>query len=436
MIFGTIDHHKKAVSVVGGGISGMLAAYRLEKLGFQVSLFEKTDRLGGLIQTLQSPYGIVETAAHGMMAPTIVENFLNELEVPLVRVHNNARSKFIYRNGKMRRLPLGLLELAGVLFRAYYHLADKKIDPSDLTLEQWGKRHLGQAALNYFISPMVRGIFGARPSEVGIRVAFPQWEVTRGNSLISDHIGRLIRPSRKRQNLQRRSSHKFVSPIDGMGSFVLKLGQALEKMLGDRLKLGTEIVELRQDCNTMLCVPSYTAAQILKHSHPEVGAALGSIRYVPLISVTAFVSTDSIPSNLSRGIGVLIPEVESQRKCLGILFNSFSFPHRVHEKDKVHSFTVLLGGTSAPHWLDASEREIVKVVREELKEILRIKGEPFHIVITKIPMAVPLYEPSILKVWQKAKESWCARPGQLLFSNYTGQVSVRGLIEAIIRWNP
>ncbi|HEV2765761.1 MAG TPA: hypothetical protein VGV38_22440 [Pyrinomonadaceae bacterium] len=41
--------------------------------------------------------------------------------------------------------------------------------------------------------------------------------------------------------------------------------------------------------------------------------------------------------------------------------------------------------------------------------------------------------PSVLRraagLWQLARETWCATPGRLLFGNYTGQVSLRGMIE-------
>ena len=56
----------RAVTVVGGGFSGLATAYYLSRAGIPVEIVEKTDRLGGLIATLQTPHGPVETAAIGM----------------------------------------------------------------------------------------------------------------------------------------------------------------------------------------------------------------------------------------------------------------------------------------------------------------------------------------------------------------------------------
>ena len=55
------------INVVGAGFSGLTTAYFLTKCGFKVRVFEKTDRAGGLIRTIRSAHGLVETAANGLL---------------------------------------------------------------------------------------------------------------------------------------------------------------------------------------------------------------------------------------------------------------------------------------------------------------------------------------------------------------------------------
>ena len=44
--------------------------------------------------------------------------------------------------------------------------------------------------------------------------------------------------------------------------------------------------------------------------------------------------------------------------------------------------------------------------------------------------AVPIYGPEVSSAWEVARRTFCARPGNLLFGNYSGQVSLRGMIES------
>ena len=57
----------KKIKIIGGGVSGLFAAYNLIKLGHEVEIFEKSNRVGGLIQTLHLDWGVVETAANGVL---------------------------------------------------------------------------------------------------------------------------------------------------------------------------------------------------------------------------------------------------------------------------------------------------------------------------------------------------------------------------------
>ena len=133
-------------------------------------------------------------------------------------------------------------------------------------------------------------------------------------------------------------------------------------------------------------------------------------------------------------MGALVP-VSEERKCLGILFTSSSFENRVFDESRYASFTILLGGTLQPQWVSASDAEIKQAVREELASLLGIEGEPLELVITRWPRAIPQYSIALPKVWNAARESWCGQPGRILFGNYTGQVSLRGMIESAANLN-
>src|SRR4030095_11678308 len=91
--------------------------------------------------------------------------------------------------------------------------------------------------------------------------------------------------------------------------------------------------------------------------------------------------------------------------------------------------TVMMGGTSQSNWLTATDEEIETAIRSELKALLGIR-ETLSVVIHRWPAALPQYNSELPAVWQHARETWCTKPGRMLFGNYTGQISLRGMIES------
>ena len=66
-MIGSFDETRREATVIGAGIAGLLAAYALDRQGYEVTLLEGAARAGGLIQTRRNAYGIAETAAHSLL---------------------------------------------------------------------------------------------------------------------------------------------------------------------------------------------------------------------------------------------------------------------------------------------------------------------------------------------------------------------------------
>ncbi|HYJ47127.1 MAG TPA: protoporphyrinogen oxidase, partial [Pyrinomonadaceae bacterium] len=201
----------------------------------------------------------------------------------------------------------------------------------------------------------------------------------------------------------------------------------LEAKLGERFIRGVAVEEIPDAPNILITTPANVAAELLESAAPELSGALREVQYTPIVSVTAFAAQSSFQTPV-KGVGVLVPAKE-RRQCLGILFNSSSFENRVKDESLYASFTVLLGGSAQPQWVSASDEEIKTAVRDELQELLGMKGEPLQFVINRWPRAIPKYSVGLPEVWETARATWCSEPGRLLFGNYTGQVSLRGIIE-------
>ena len=447
-MIGTLDSTRREVTIVGAGVAGMLAAYALDKGGYEVTLLEERERAGGLIETERTKYGMAERAAHSLLATPVVLEFCRELGVELAEIRPHSRSRFIVRDGRLRKFPLGMGEALNAVGRAAF--ARAHVSESGIDLDAWGRKHLGDGAVEYLLTPFVRGIYGSQPAELGVGAAFPTLSVAPGQTLLGSMLGKAFRRRAKKGNgngnghaapeagrlnqngaRKRDAKKRMVAPLHGMGDVTARLERRLEERLGARFRKGVRVAEVPHAPNVIISTPAYAAAELLEGQAPTLSRALREVRYTPIVSVTAFVSVDALTRPV-KGVGALVPAKEG-RRSLGILFTSSSFQGRVTDDGRYVSFAVLLGGTAQPEWVDVSDDVIAETVREELASMLGIRGEILRLVISRHRRAIPQYSVALPDIWRCAGETWCAAPGRVLFGNYTGQVSLRGMIESCAR---
>jgi oxygen-dependent protoporphyrinogen oxidase len=221
----------------------------------------------------------------------------------------------------------------------------------------------------------------------------------------------------------------MMAPGAGMEEVIRALEKNLREKLGDRFKLGTEIRELPTGKNIVLAVPADSAAKLLAQQDPELSNALKLIRYVPLVSVTVFVRKEYL-LNIPKGVGVLFPEEENMN-CLGILFNSSAFPSRVNDVNQVISLTALLGGSENSQALKLSDSEVIQKIECDVNQVFGLRGKISSYQIHRWEKAIPIYDQTLIDTWSVAKRGWGSISGHVLFGNYTGQVSIRGMIETL-----
>lgn len=467
-MLGKLNLNFKQVTVVGGGFSGLVAAYFLDRSGYEVTLFEAQARVGGIIRTEATPWGIAEMAAHSVLGSAAVQEFFNDLGVEWVPVQNRAR--FILREGHLSRFPLRVSEALEALYRVGFVRARTRttegataplgwVDQSPLlgktplaesgqiTLAQWGAQHFGKAFNQYLLGPMLKGIYATSLNEISVEAAFPRWIVPAGHSLLGWQLRKRYSPSFFTQSVQThregggtlrlplhllrkkypRVKTRMLAPRQGMGSVIEALERVLKQRLGERFKIGQRIESLPHGENLVLAVPAEAAASLLCQADPELSEHLKGIAYTPLMSVTVFVKKSSLV-RVPKGVGALMSDGEDT-ECLGILFNSSSFQDRVLDPQQIVSLSVFMGGSRNPQILDAPDSEIHTRVERELRKRFGLKEAPLDFRISRQKRAIPQYNPHLMKTWAVAQKGWCSHPGQILFGNYTGQVSLRGMIE-------
>lgn len=418
-MLGSLDRNSREATVVGAGIAGLLAAYELDRAGFEVTLIEHSERAGGMIRTTPTPYGIAESAAHSFLASPAILDLAHDLGVELIGVNRDAKARYVLRDQRMRRFPLSIAEASDAFRRAVF--ARSKVNETGANMSDWATRHLGPAARDYLISPFLTGIHAALPEEISVSAAFPALAVPAGQTLV-----KAIRTHRRKRNSGSRGKNSMMAPRQGMQALVDALERRVSERIGSSFHRGQTVTSLPKARNLVVATPAYVAAPMLSEIAPALSRTLSQVAYAPLVSATVFVETEAL-KRPPRGVGLLIPAREN-RKILGVLFNSSSFEGRVIDS-RFSSFTVMLGGSIRPDALNWPDAELMTIIREEFDALFGLRGDLAHLTIHRWPRALPRYSPSLERAWELARDTWCATPGRILFGNYSAQISLRGMAE-------
>ncbi len=417
-MIGKLNKQKKEATIVGAGISGLLMGYFLKKKGYSIKIFEQSARAGGLIQTTPTPFGIAESAAHSLLIHPGIQPFFDELKVPLIPVHPNSKARFIFRRGKMRRFPLTFSESFRTLYT--FFSSHPPLHPEVASLEDWCNTYLGTPAHDSLLSAFISGVYACSPRELNASLTFPKLLPSMRTSFFK-HLRSLPK---------KRYRSQMMAPLNGMSSLV----DALAKNLKTEIFFNTSVTEIPTGPNVILCVPSQALAELLNAQDPISAQFVKKVTYAPLVTVTAFYDQSAFTSSPPQGVGILAAKANDpfhQINSLGVLFNSSSFPERTTSTNSV-SLTFMLGGTANPDMLNLSDDQILQKVESDSKSLFRTRKSPVFVKITRWPKAIPLYSNELLQCHRSLEARFCATPGRIVFSNYSGQVSIRGMIETLI----
>jgi protoporphyrinogen/coproporphyrinogen III oxidase len=411
MILGKLDPNCRELDVVGGGIAGLLAAWWGMKQGLNVRVFEANATYGGLITSELTEFGYSEGAVSSIMVTPKVTQFFEEIGVIPILLNKNNKARYVLRDNKLCRWPLNFAETLNLLYRATFKKAQYE---TDYTMDDWGCKHLGKPAVKYLIAPMITGIYGATPEELAV---FPFLNIPNDRTLLA-YL--LKKPKTKNKPYMAWIQH-------GMSNIIKLLLATLTKSGLVKLYNNTTIADLSNlKSQQLLAVPAEVAANLISSSCQLTATKLNNISYSPLVSVTVIVK-----GIIPNGVGVLIPK-EENRQILGILFCSSAFPEMMVASG-YQMIRVFLGGTRKRNFSNNTDESINKIVATELQEILRLnQNKIVQQQIYRWPKGVPIYNHELYSALTTAKDNWCATPGKLLFGNYTGNVSIRRMIEEVV----
>ncbi len=431
-----------AVAVVGAGLAGLAAAWRLSRAGARVRVFEASERAGGVVRTARADGWLAEEGPNSMAdPPPAVRGLLREagLEARLVPTGPAARRRYVVRGGRPLPVPLSPLQL---LFSPLFSLSGRLRvlrEPwaapgggAEESVAALARRRFGQEVLDYAVEPFVGGIFAGDAERLSARHAFPRLVA------MEERHGSLLRAAvaaaRERRAAGAAPGPASFSFAEGME----ELPRALAAGLEDAPRTGSPVRAVRRTgAGWEVSAEGAGGAEVFDavvlavaaHQLPELeleGAeaaalrALGEIHHAPIAVAALGFRRDDVAHPLD-GFGVLVPKVE-RRRVLGVLFTSTLFPGRAPEGHVL--LTVFLGGDRSPELtlLPADEREAI--IREELAALLGVRGEPVFRHHAAWPRAIPQYGLGYGDVKARMDALERAASGLHLAGSYRAGVSV------------
>ena len=405
------------IAVIGGGISGLAAAHRLTEILPQAELvlFEATDRLGGVLDTVRRDGFLVERSADSFTTkyPWGVDLCRRlGLADELLPTDETRRRALVVRDGELLRVPDGfvlmtphkrwpilttrILSWPGKLRLLAEPFVPRRPDGAagDESVGAFATRRLGREAYERLVQPLLGGIHTADADRLSIAATFPEYVAQE------QYHGRLQRGGATRVESGARYG-LFVAPKDGIGSLVAALAKRLPTAT---VRLNTPVVGLdRQEQDrwrivlgegraelfdaVIVALPAPAAARLLSTCDTELAAQLAAIEYASCAVIGVAYRGDQLRRPLD-GFGFVIPRIE-KRPIIAGSFASEKFPGRAPAGDAI--IRVFIGGALAPELTELPNDELRRVAHRELATLLGARGEPLWTDIARWPASMPQY---------------------------------------------
>lgn len=437
----------KPVAIIGGGITGLTAAYRLTQKNIPVTVYESASRVGGVIATNHSDGFVSEEGPNTLLetSPKIT-SLIQDLRLENRRIYSSpiANKRYVVRGRKPVPLPgsptgfftTPLFSLAAKLRLFAEPFIRRASQSKEESLAQFVRRRIGNEFLDYAINPFVGGVYAGDPEKLSVKHAFPKLHALeqRYRSLI---LGQFLgaRERRRRKEVSKQSA-KQLSFDEGLHV----LPNALQTELGDRVQLGSSVLEVdnrsggwnvkvrhgdRETVSSHSAIlftgPTHQLANLRIAAPEQVQVdSFAKIHYPPVASVALGFKRSDLGHPLD-GFGMLIPEVEKFH-ILGSLFSSSIFPNRAPEGHVL--LTCFIGGVRAPQFALLDAEKMDQLILEDLGVLLGLHGKPVYRHCTVYHKAIPQYEVGYGRFKDKMSELEQRMAGLFLAGNFRNGIAL------------
>ncbi|PYV14518.1 MAG: protoporphyrinogen oxidase [Acidobacteria bacterium] len=448
---------RRRVVVVGGGISGLAAAYRLARAreaGAPVEefLIEASGRLGGVIRTEKFGGFVIEGGPDSFLTEKPEAAALcRELGLggELLGSNDRDRRTYILHRGRLVPLPDGLFLLVPTrlwpmvwtrvlplgskvaALREFFRRPHPSDGSADESVAAFVSRHFGQAMVENIVDPLLAGVYGGDSEALSAPAVLARfWAMEKQTGSLT----RAVLAAHRARPRDKPAPPLFTTPEGGLEGMVRALAARLasERFLLNRKVLALErrparagerpwTVRMNEGAaleadGVVLALPAYETAELVAGFDAKLASLLSGIPYSSAVTVALGYDTNEV--RLPPGFGFLVPHREG-RRLLAATFVHAKFPRRAPPgRALIRAF---LGGTRDAEIADASENEIVAMVLGELGEILGLRSKPLFQRVYRSPRAMAQSNVGHLERLRGIEERLAEHQGLTLAGNaYSG----------------
>ena len=402
------------VAIIGGGITGLAAAYELHRRGTPFVLFERANRLGGVIHTEFTEGFTIDGGPDSFLTqkPAAVE-LCSELGLQERLISTlPPRTAYICRAGQLYPLPkqsvlgiptrlksfasMPILSASGKIRMAMDLIKTGASRHHDESVGSFFRRRFGQESVAYIAEPLLAGIHAGDVDRLSMRALFPTLVDAERS------YGSVIKGLHFRQNSRPPSQGGlFRSLVGGIGELTSAIVDTLSTLT---LRTNTEVTQITGGApfrvhlasgetilanQVILTTPAYRTEQLISAIDPTLSNICGAIPYTSTATVVLSYPKTSVSHPLG-GTGFVVPRVETGLSLMAASWISSKWPHRVPPGQIL--LRGFLGGPRQPDVLEQSDQELVSTVHRDLSRLLGISSKPVITSVFRWPRVNPQHE--------------------------------------------
>jgi protoporphyrinogen/coproporphyrinogen III oxidase len=457
------------LAVVGGGISGLAAAWRGMQQGAEVVVLEAADAPGGKLRTSPVAGIEVDEGADAFLArvPEAVR-LCEELGLGDELVSPATGTAYVWTGGALRRLPSeqllgvpthldavqasGILSAAGVARARADLTAPDDAPPGDEAIGALVRRRLGEEVLDRLVAPLLGGIWAGDCDRLSLCVAAANLAAAR------DRDASLIRGAAalRAEAVEQGSADRpvFLAPKGG----IARLVDALAERLGERLRCGAPVSGVEPDGagwqlaigdtdgpaahrrpavladRVVLATPAYVTARLLASLAPNVAAFLSGIDHASVVLTVLVVPRDGIDHPLD-GSGFLVPQ-SSGRLVTACSWMTSKWAHLGADPSTV-ILRASAGRAGDERALAATDDELVAALADDLRDTMGLHAIPTAVRVSRWERSFPQPRPGHLDAVARAERALADRaPGLSMAGAWELGVGIPACIRAAERAVP
>lgn len=409
-----MDTRQKHVAVVGGGISGLTAAWALTQspTAPRVTVLEASGRIGGKLVLSETGGVVLDGGAESVLArrPEAVE-LIREVGLGDQLEHPAVQGAGVLVNGTLRPLPRrqvmgipydvrelaasGVMSASGLLRLPLDRLLPATHLGDDVAIGEYVAARLGHEVVDRLVEPLLGGVYAGHAAELSLGATLPDvLAAARGERSLLEAMSRL------RAAVPADDAPVFASVRGGLGRLPAAVAHASGarvrldtpvrslRQVGGRWRLGLDVGSLDAD-GVVLAVPAPAMAGILAPVSAGAVAELAALRYASVALVTAVYPRAALDT-LPGGTGFLVPPAED-RVIKAVTYSSLKWAWLAEDFPDVVVLRASVGRFGESHDLARGDDDLTWAALGEVAAVTEVQDAPLATSVTRWDDALPQY---------------------------------------------